>query len=301
MEGSTLFRIVAFTIPSSIAALLGLVLAVALARRPSRLLAYFLCYYLLSVFHLAGAALAPIALRGEWVADFGRASEAGLALARLRYLFLILFTHSLHRFRATRWLTVLMAALVAAGIASPFLIYSFIPNLMEILVVLYSFGYWLAVYLMRSALALSPRREGLVKALLASSGFFLVAIVLELVAEIPAASAYAALLLVDFQPVYVVCVGAVMAAWAARDALAPGATPASADAAGLDFPGPDLTPREREVVGLMLSGATNASIAERLFISESTVKKHVNNIFRKLGVSSRWELVGLSGGIHPKE
>ena len=42
--------------------------------------------------------------------------------------------------------------------------------------------------------------------------------------------------------------------------------------------------------------------ADALLIEiESTVKKHVNNIFRKLGISSRWELVKLTGGILPKE
>jgi len=49
----------------------------------------------------------------------------------------------------------------------------------------------------------------------------------------------------------------------------------------------DLTPREREVLALLATGRTNRSIAERLFISEKTVARHVANIFRKLGVSSR--------------
>ncbi len=38
---------------------------------------------------------------------------------------------------------------------------------------------------------------------------------------------------------------------------------------------------------LVAAGATNRAIGERLFISERTVERHVSNIFRKLGVSSR--------------
>jgi len=48
-----------------------------------------------------------------------------------------------------------------------------------------------------------------------------------------------------------------------------------------------LTPREREVLALVATGRTNRAIAEKLFISEKTVARHVANIFGKLGVSSR--------------
>ena len=48
-----------------------------------------------------------------------------------------------------------------------------------------------------------------------------------------------------------------------------------------------LTDRELEVLALVASGRTNRAIAERLFISEKTVARHVSNIFTKLGLSSR--------------
>ena len=50
-----------------------------------------------------------------------------------------------------------------------------------------------------------------------------------------------------------------------------------------------LSSREREVLGLVASGAANREIADRLLISEFTVKRHVQNILRKLRVSSRAE------------
>ena len=45
-----------------------------------------------------------------------------------------------------------------------------------------------------------------------------------------------------------------------------------------------LTPREREVLGLMAEGRTNAAIAEQLVVTEGAVEKHVSNIFMKLGL-----------------
>ena len=46
-----------------------------------------------------------------------------------------------------------------------------------------------------------------------------------------------------------------------------------------------LTEREHEVLALMASGRTNAAIAGTLFLSERAVEKHINAIFRKLGLS----------------
>ncbi len=46
----------------------------------------------------------------------------------------------------------------------------------------------------------------------------------------------------------------------------------------------DLSPREREVLGLMAEGLSNSAIAESLVVNDSTVEKHVTNIFSKLGL-----------------
>lgn len=54
--------------------------------------------------------------------------------------------------------------------------------------------------------------------------------------------------------------------------------------------GPDLTAREREVLGLMLQHYANSAIAQELHIELPTVKTHVRSILRKLGLASRREL-----------
>jgi len=52
-----------------------------------------------------------------------------------------------------------------------------------------------------------------------------------------------------------------------------------------------LTQREQEVLRLLATGITNKEIAQDLFISEKTVKTHVNNIFKKLNVTRRLQAV----------
>ena len=65
----------------------------------------------------------------------------------------------------------------------------------------------------------------------------------------------------------------------AEPAVMPGPEP--------DHAGVGLTPREREVLGLLGNGLSNAQIARTLYISEKTASVHVSNILRKLGVTSR--------------
>jgi DNA-binding NarL/FixJ family response regulator len=53
-----------------------------------------------------------------------------------------------------------------------------------------------------------------------------------------------------------------------------------------DDPLEALTPREREVLGLMAEGRSNAAIAEQLVVTERAVEKHVTSIFGKLGLTA---------------
>ncbi len=52
-----------------------------------------------------------------------------------------------------------------------------------------------------------------------------------------------------------------------------------------------LTKREREIAILLSEGLSCPAIAKKLFLSLQTVKTHCKNIYRKLGVNSRYELI----------
>jgi two-component system, NarL family, response regulator LiaR len=59
-------------------------------------------------------------------------------------------------------------------------------------------------------------------------------------------------------------------------------------------PGSDLTPREREILALLVAGKTNKGIAQALTLSPLTVRMHVSSILSKLGASNRTEAATLA-------
>lgn len=69
-------------------------------------------------------------------------------------------------------------------------------------------------------------------------------------------------------------------------------TPFSASAASVERLG--VTPRELEILGLIADGLSTREIAERLFVSENTVKTHSSRLFAKLGARRRTQAVQLA-------
>ena len=57
-----------------------------------------------------------------------------------------------------------------------------------------------------------------------------------------------------------------------------------------DYESLGLSPREAEITELVVLGATNAAIVDQLHVAPGTVKKHLDNIYGKLGVRSRGQL-----------
>ena len=80
-----------------------------------------------------------------------------------------------------------------------------------------------------------------------------------------------------------------------QSVLSPEATQALVEAAARVNPVLEaLTPRETQVLALMVDGCTNLQIGQQLGITESTTKSHVSTIIAKLGVASRTEAVAVA-------
>lgn len=110
-------------------------------------------------------------------------------------------------------------------------------------------------------------------------------------AEIVAAVSAAAAGLVTLHPIAVDALAAMRTDVASHAAL-PGVERGGAHpGAGAGAGGPDLTPREREVLRMLSEGLANKQIAARLAISEHTVKFHIASVYEKLGATSRTEAV----------
>ncbi len=96
----------------------------------------------------------------------------------------------------------------------------------------------------------------------------------------------------------------IRAAAAGGSPLDPRAARALLDAAAAPDPLAGLSPRERDVLALLLEGLPNKLIARRLGISEKTVKTHLTSVFRTIGVTDRVQAVlwaernGVRGDLH---
>jgi NarL family two-component system response regulator LiaR len=88
---------------------------------------------------------------------------------------------------------------------------------------------------------------------------------------------------------------AIRSASVGRPTLAPEATQALIRASGRrQDRDSDLTPREKEVLKMMIDGLSNPEIAQKLIVSKSTVKFHVSSILSKMNVSGRTEAVAVA-------
>lgn len=79
-----------------------------------------------------------------------------------------------------------------------------------------------------------------------------------------------------------------------KDEPPPETGPTPSEQTGSVDPFSSLTPREHDVLGLLVQGMSNRQIAEKLKLQEVSVRARLTGIFRKLGVTSRTQAVGLA-------
>jgi DNA-binding CsgD family transcriptional regulator len=86
-----------------------------------------------------------------------------------------------------------------------------------------------------------------------------------------------------------------------REAVRPGGPAAPVGSAGPASPAGPLSARERQIMALVAGGASNAKIAETLFVTPNTVRTHLDRIRDKTGARNRAELTryAIQAGIEP--
>lgn len=270
-------------------------LIAALIRRPSAGLAFFTAFFAMSLIDFLIAFVTHASGRNGFPSFFVQAFwMPALAIARLRFALLILYAHSFRRYRLTRFLSAALVSAVCVSAASTLIAYTPFPELLETAVILYIACY-LATLLPRSGKADAVESDlPTVKAIVSCTAFFFIGILVDLMKSVPPTSQYVSMFILDFNPVYVLCLGGFIAYRSLAIAPHPASAPSQRPSAFADDSFIGLSRREREVIGLILEGETNRGIADRLFISESTVKKHVNRIFKKLNVDNRWNLLKIA-------
>lgn len=300
MFHTTHIRIIYYLVLSINGIIVTAFLLAGLVKKPSFLVISFFCFFILSVFHTAGIFLIEyIKLNTEFPVSLQEFWKFSRMVNWIRMMFVIFFIHSVYKYRIAPIANVIFSLLIAVEIMSSFFIYTLFPYVLGIVIVLYIFFYLLFVFFRLPVLKLSLSRKNLVIMLFIFSCIFLFGIILDILKTIPTLLVPLSVLLIDITPVYILCVGVVMAVFVIRSSFFPGHIDKKQDETSsfiLDanhVVNHQITPREKEIIYFILQGETNRVIADKLFISVSTVKKHINNIFRKSGITSRWELLKL--------
>jgi len=210
------------------------------------------------------------------------------------YIIFLLFLHYLYKGSNSALYTLAMIILIMLATFAYFLIYSIFPQLIEMVLHFYIL---IRLYLLRRSFDKTLSPEGmhlLTSLLLYCTALFEMGLILDILEQIPYTRPDFTLAFIDFHRIYLLCMGAVYLYWLIKSRSSTDIqNTLEKDTPNLMLKNLNISNREREVAHLILKGLTNKQIADRLFISESTVKKHINNIFRKLSIGSRWELLRL--------
>ena len=266
-------------------------------RHKERATVFFLVFSLLNSLHFSMVFLDtyirnnpdfPFTLQQVWSLDH--------LLHSTRFFFYIFFLHTLEPGNRKKSINLLAATLLLAGF---FILPRFYPRgiqLMPGLVILYSLaftGYQLWVH----------KTENTARPLLLLKQIFWLTLVAtclmsaDLIEELPVIRGWFAVLMVDLYPLLLCGLSGCYAAYLIKNSFTPVSARDNLQIPAKVLAVAQVSAREEEIIQLIITGHSNAEIAEQLFIASSTVKKHINNIFRKLKVQNRWQLLKLCRGI----
>lgn len=263
-------------------------------RREKRHSPWFPLFYLFTVLHLGFITLS--------VSEAGRDTlhylpiTTGSHLSRIRFLFFILFAHNFTKSRFNTWSRNLCLVLAFTGtLVLPRFFTYWISGFTTLIFLLWIFAYWgILLYYQKERVI---ENKDLLKKFFFNSSIMSLGLILDISEDIWFLSPWISFMLFDFFPLYFIILGVIYRNFlinrpAELPELVNEVTGITICESFMKEQG--LSPREREVIPHILKGESNKDIAETLCISESTVKKHINNIFRKTGIKSRWELLKLT-------
>ncbi|MGL1891639.1 MAG: LuxR C-terminal-related transcriptional regulator [Spirochaetaceae bacterium] len=200
--------------------------------------------------------------------------KIAVMISRIRIVFYIAFVHSLSGSNKHKILHYSILTLVTVG--------SIISSTITTLIAVIYFFIFL-VYLFVEKDEINNKNHILIKYFLIISSITLIPFILDLFEEL---GLFMNLLNLDFFPFCLIALGIIFVVTILRNN--------KITKLSYKIDKKLVTNRESEIIENILQGLTNKNIAEKLFISESTVKKHINSIFRKLQIKSRWELSQLA-------
>lgn len=208
--------------------------------------------------------------------DRGAFLEYAVMVSRFRTIFYVYFAHSLSEGSLHKIYHPVVMSLVLIG--------SFIDSQITILVVILYVPLYLFISYKAPKQLNNPYRSLMLRFLIVA----LITVIPILLDLLEGLHLFYGTLFVDFYPLCFILIGFFyLSTFIRRQKI-------ESDSFSFNLVKGNLTDREEEVAQFILRGHTNKEISELLFISESTVKKHINNMFRKLKIKNRWELIKLT-------
>lgn len=254
--------------------------------------AYFLIFSFLNIIYFSIIFLEmyirnsldfPLTLQQVW--------QLGSMINRLRFFFFVYFLHALEKNAWSKYADFSASIIMIMGF---FILPIFLPpapRFMMGAVILYALFY--TGYLCLSK-PINPGNLHVLKRNIFSLSILLTVLMLtDIIEDLPGIELWLAVLVVDLYPLVLAGLSSVYAFYLIRKhftGIPARNTLKISESILVRF---EISAREKEIIALIITGHSNAEIAAKLFIANSTVKKHINKIFKKMNIQTRWQLLKL--------